>query len=205
MKQASMVGQLMSSCGRWVFPSLFGFLLTGCVAMKSYVDPQYRSATYMNLAPAKEPKPVVVDVSFQMNGKEDKRLRQLARSRVTKVLRGSRLFYEPDTQNIQAGKLNIVINNVGNIGAAVGKGIATGLTLGLVGSEVVDGYEMRAVYTPAEGSPLTKNYKHAIHSIVGLHSAPAGMEPVAIQVAFEQVVEDMLLNFLRDLQRENAL
>ncbi len=70
---------------------------------------------------------------------------------------------------------------------------------------MVDNYEMTAVYTPADGTPITKKYKHALHSTIGAHSAPAGMEPVPRELAFDQIMEDMLLNLLCDLQHEGAL
>lgn len=182
-------------------------LLTGCLSPKSYVDPKFRDATYLSLKPQEKAIPVTVEASFQLNGKEVKRQNQQVRSRVNKVLFNSRVFCEPDVeQRAAAGRLKIVVNDRGNIGSAVGKGMVTGFTFGLVGAKVVDSYAMTAEYTPANGKPLvSKTYEHAIHSTVGVHSAPAGLEPVAMEVAFDQIIEDMLLNFLRDLQKENLL
>src|SRR5215831_10009127 len=91
------------------------------------------------------------------------------------------------------------------MGAAVGKGFATGLTFGLAGSEVVDGYEMSVSYTPVGGSPMCRKYKHAIHTTIGALKAPSGMQPAPLADAFDQVVEDMLLNFLRDFQQQVAV
>ena len=174
--------------------------------MKSYVDPKFRDADYLSIKAPDSPRPVVVTAIFQTNGKPKKQLHTLVRKKVTKVLAATRIFTEAaNAQTNQAGRLEITVNNVGDIGGAVGKGVGTGLTFGLAGSAVVDGYEMTAIYTPVGGSPVTKTYKHAIHSTVGLHSAPKGMEPVPIADAFDQVVEDMLLNFLRDLQKDGNL
>jgi hypothetical protein len=205
-KQQPRANRLPHTLAQLIALSCMACLSTGCIAAKSYVDPQFRTASYMNIEPVAKPKPLVVESTFQSNGKESKQLRQAVRSRVTKVLHGSKLFYEADAaEKAQAAHLKIVVNNVGDVGAAFGKGFATGLTFGIVGSKVVDGYVMTATYTAPAGTPATKTYKHAIHTTVGLKSAPAGMERVPLQVAFDQVVEDMLLNFLRDMQKENAL
>jgi hypothetical protein len=181
-------------------------ICTGCTASKAYIDPKFRDADYLSIKASDSPRPVLVTATFQTNGKPNKQLHTLVRKKVTKVLAATRVFTEPaNAQTNQAGRLEITVNNVANIGGAVGKGVGTGLTLGLAGSEVVDGYEMTAIYTPTGGSPVTKTYKHAIHTTIGVHSAPEGMEPVPSADAFDQVVEDMLLNFLRDLQKDGNL
>ena len=179
---------------------------TGCLGVKSYVDPQFRDATYQSIKPMEAPKLVTITVEFQVNGKPNKQQQVVVRRKVVRVLTATRVFVEakgPSTE--PPAELRVVVNNVGDIGAAVGKGFATGLTFGLAGSHVVDGYELTATYTPVNGNPVIRTYKHAIHSTIGAHSAPKGMEPVPLVDAFDQVVEEMLLNFLRDLQAQHDL
>lgn len=179
---------------------------SGCLQVKCYVDPQFRSADYLSIKAPANPTPVVVTAIFQTNGKPKKQLHTVVRKQITKVLAATRVFTEAtSTRTNEAGRLDVTVNNVGDIGSAVGKGFGTGLTFGLAGSAVVDGYVMTATYSPPAGASVTKTYKHALHSTVGLHSAPKGMEPVPMADAFDQVVEDMLLNFLRDLQKESIL
>jgi len=116
------------------------------------------------------------------------------------------MFAEADaTSAPQAVRLEVTVNNIGNLGSAYGKEFATRLTLGLVGSHVIDGYEMTVVHSRPGGRQSTKKYKHAVHTIVGAQSGPKGMEPVPRADAFDQVVEEMLLSFLRDLQTEGLL
>jgi hypothetical protein len=190
----------------FLFVFLVALLTSGCFSPKAYLDPQFRRATLIDVKPSDSPKPVVVEASFQVNGKNKPGVDKYVLSRVMKVLRTAKVFAEDNTnQQVKASHLKIIVNNIGDLGAAAGKGVATGLTFGLAGSEVVDNYEMTAVYTPAGGIPITKIYKHAIHSTIGAHSAPPGMEPVPRELAFDQVMEDMLLNFLNDLQKEGAL
>jgi hypothetical protein len=191
----------------WRLWSLFLLLVcaTGCLATKAYVDPKFRSADYLSIKAPGTPLPVTVTATFQTNGKANKHLHNVVRKKLTKVLAATRVFTEPvNTNATPAGRLDLTVNNVGNLAGAAGKGFATGLTLGLAGSEVVDGYVMTAIYTPSGGAAVTRTYEHAIHSTIGLHSAPKGMEPVPLAEAFDQVIEDMVLNFLRDLQRDGA-
>ena len=94
--------------------------------------------------------------------------------------------HEDDSTGISSLRHHILGVGLAN-SVMSGKGLGSGLTLGLAGSEVVDGYEMTAIYTPAEGYPVTKTYNHAIHTTIGLHSAPKGMEPLLLADAFDQV------------------
>jgi len=184
---------------------LMGLVTTGCFSPKAYVDPQFRRAKFEDIKPSDNSKPVVVKVSYQVNGKAKPRVDDYVRIRVMKVLREAKVRAEYKNQQTAGPHLAIVVNNLADVGDAGTKGAATGLTFGLAGCEVVDNYEMTAVYTPADGPPITKKYKHALHSTIGAHSAPVGMEPVPRELAFDQIMEDMLLNLLCDLQHEGAL
>ncbi|MCG3174984.1 MAG: hypothetical protein GMKNLPBB_03318 [Myxococcota bacterium] len=181
-------------------------ICSGCTSIKSYVDPQFRDATYQSIQNTDAPKYVTVSVEFQVNGKPQKRHNGTVYRKVSRVLAATRLFAEASAGKAsESGQLHVIVNNVGDVGAAFGKGFATGLTFGLAGSQVVDGYIMTATYTPLGGVPTTREYKHAIHSTVGMHSAPEGMVAVPLADAFDQVVEEMLLNYLRDLQSDRVL
>ena len=97
------------------------------------------------------------------------------------------------------------LNNVGDVRDAAATGAATGLTFGLVGSLITDGYEMTVKLT-INGKTVTKaGYKHAIHTTIGNRSAPPGLTPTTITAAFATIVEQMLLNALGDLEREGYL
>ncbi len=190
-----------------VAASLLISLTGGCLSLKTYVDPSFRSATYQSLKRPAQPAPLVINVVFQSEGVEKGGVRPVLEKDVTRVLNASRLFtVDVYKTNLQAAQLRITVNNVGDKGAAVGKGIGTGLTFGLAGSEVIDGYVMTAEFKKGpDGAVVTKTYRHAIYSTVGVHSAPAGMEPMSMDAAFAQVIEDMVLNLLRDLQNDNSL
>ncbi len=67
------------------------FYLTGCFAPKAYIDPQYRHATYANLQPKAEPVAILVDLTFQTNGKDKPTVAAQVRPKVSKILRASRV------------------------------------------------------------------------------------------------------------------
>jgi len=190
-----------------VLALIVGSICTGCISAKTYVDPKFRKATYQDIKRSDQLLPVTIAVEFQVNGKPGSRQQNIIVSRkILRVLAATKVFVEENSTNVMhAGHLKITVNDFGDMGAAVGKGFATGLTFGLAGSEVVDNYEMTIVYRPANGESITKQYRHAIHTTIGVHSAPAGMESVPPTDAFDQVVEEMLLNFIQGLQKEGKL
>lgn len=185
----------------------------GCLQTKSYVDPQYRQASIGSLQVPDKPVNMIVTVEFQTNGKCNKPACEYARRAVCKVLLASRAVRECSDGEKPSGTLAVTLNNVANVGEAAGKGFVTGLTYGAAGSHVVDNYVMTAVYTPqgAASGPatrpkdLTKTYRHAIHTTIGLHKELTGLTPVPGEAAFDMIVEDMVVNLLLDLQKESAL
>lgn len=182
------------------------FVTSGCLSPKMYVDPQFRHATLADIKPVAEPKPLVVECEFQANGVDKPSVNNYLRTQVVKVLESAKAFIiDNDNKQNNPARIKIVVNNFGDNSSAKLKGAATGITLGLAGSEVVDNYEMTVIYKSPQGNPVTKTYKHAIHTTIGAHTAPSGLEYVPREYAFKQVVEDMLLNFINDSQKEGLL
>jgi len=176
------------------------------LSTRSYVDPTLGHLAYSDLTAASASRPVTLIVEFQTRGKRNLAATNSTYDRVSTVLRGSGLFSGVQANGSpDADRLEIVMNNVGDIGKAVSKGIGTGLTLGLVGSMVTDGYEFTATYTVPGKPPVTKTYQHALHTTVGNKKGPPGLKPLSTQEAFDQVVEDLVLHLLRDLEKDGAI
>jgi len=145
-------------------------------------------------------------VEFQTRGKRNLAATNSTYDRISTVLRGSGLFSGVQaTGSQESARLDILMNNVGDIGKAVSKGIGTGLTFGLVGSMVTDGYEFKATYTAPGKEPVTKVYQHALHSTIGNKQGPPGLKAMSTQEAFDQVVEELVLHLLQDLQKDGVL
>lgn len=174
------------------------FLLTSCVLPKVYVDPQYHVAKLEDLAPS-TPKPVKLTVTGLTNRKLNARASKLWTTEVTSVLGKTHVFAVSTAAD--AGTLEIEINNIGDTDEAMKKGFVTGLTLGLAGTAVTDRYIMTATYRDSAGGSFSGEYKHALHTVIGREDAPIqGVAPTPLKEAPGKLVEDMLLNFLRDFQ-----
>ena len=190
-----------------VMLTVVAILAAGCLSVKSYVDPQLPKVGYENLLNRATPKPLALNVDFHRNGKPATFGVSTAKESVRVVVEKSKLFSRLiDTPTPDIDQLDIVLDNVADTGDAAGKGALTGLTFGAKGSHVTDGYIFTATLRPAGKEPVTKVYRHAIHSTIGNADAPAGLTPEAsIRAAFDKVVEGLLLNLLIDLQKEERL
>jgi len=179
-------------------------LLAGCAT--SYVDPQYKNASIADLKRPAAPQRVVLTVEFQTNGSPNSFATNMLRDKAEQALTRSGTVQVAATADAaDASRIHIVMNNVADMGDAVAKGFSTGLTFGLVGSLVTDGYTFDASYTPANGKPIARHYEHAIYSTVGNKEGPAGLTPLSPTQAFEQVVLELVTAFLKDLQAEGQL
>ena len=75
----------------------------------------------------------------------------------------------------------------------------------MAGTTVTDYYEMEAVLSLNDKVVKKTGYKHALHSTVGLKKAPEGLEPMTPSAAFGRIVEQLILNFLQDIQNSGDL
>jgi hypothetical protein len=185
----------MGSRRGWVLLML-SLVLTGC--LNSYVVPLLPHVTYEELLATRNARPVVLTVAFQRNG--------APYERATKVLTTAKVFSVVRVERVEnADELKIILNNVGDVGDAFGKGALTGLTFGAAGSTVTDGYVMTATFTRAGQPPVEKVYRHALLSTVGNAKGPEGLKPMGLTEAFDQVVQDLVLNLILDLQKAELL
>lgn len=180
---------------------------SGCLSVKSYVDPQLRKVGYADLLARPNRQPVALAVNFHRNGEPAPRAVSTATAAVRTVLERSGLFtalMEKATGDVD--RLELVLDNVGDTGDAAGKGALTGLTFGAKGSMVTDGYVMTAIFRPVGREPVTKVYRHALHSTIGNAEGPPGLvAEESMQAAFDKVVEGLVLNLLLDLQKDERL
>ena len=175
-------------------------LLSGCTS--SYVDPALHKVDYKDIVRIQEPISVHLSVEFQINGTFHEKNSKLLFPKVERFFKSTGIFEHIENNP----PLTITLNNVGDIGSAAAKGFVTGLTLGLVGSGVTDGYVMTAIYIPnTDKKEFKGTYNHAIYSTIGLKGGPENLEALPLMEAFDRVLEDMLLNFLGDLQDQGYL
>jgi hypothetical protein len=177
--------------------------MTGCTTAKSFVDQTYPKIAYSDVKKTPTPLHLQLSAQFQRNGELAPNLDKLLRDSSGRILRETGVI-EPVLEGGD-GTINIVINNIADIGNAVLKGFGTGLTLGLIGNTVTDAYEMAIIITVNNKKIERIAIKHALHSAIGNTSTPEGVETMPTNVAFERVLEQMILRALKDMQATGEL
>lgn len=177
--------------------------IVGCASPKSFVDPTYGRATYADITRRAEPYKWRIVVECQRNGAHVPEVDGELMGDVERVVRASGIAI-PSPEG-SSGQLKVVVNDIAATESAGWKGFVTGLTFGLVGSTAIDYYEMEAELSMNGKSIKRSGYKHAIHTTVGNASGPQGVEAMSLSEAFSGVLEQMLLNFLKDLQQIGEL
>lgn len=177
-------------------------MLTGCAS--TYVDTATREVPVSAMKRPAQPKATQVVFEFQTKGAPNATASKLLRDAVLAQVAESGLF--APAAGAGSAMLTIAINNIVLTEDAASKGFVTGLTFGLAGTAVTDGYIGTVSYLPpGQASPIVKTVRHAIHTTVGNASPPAGAgKPVDGAVAAKTVVRDIVSNALRDLSIDPA-
>jgi len=181
--------------------ALFG----GCANM--YVDGTTKEVPVAQFKRPASTHPVQVLFEFQTKGVANARATELLKARVVDQIKSSGLFSAVAETPVDGGALlSITLNNVPLSDDAFSKGFVTGLTFGLAGSQVSDGYICTARYTGAPGSaPLVKAARHAIHTTMGSAAAPgnatkADNPTAAVYTMTQQVLSNVLNDLSQDAQ-----
>lgn len=179
-------------------------VLSGCVTPKSYVDPSFSKADYGDLQTTAQKYDANVTVQFQRNGKVFDKAHTELENHVLRSLRSTGII-NPVTAD-SGLSIRVVVNNVANMGSAATKGVGTGLTLGLAGSVVTDYYEISIEFSDGQGGTIRNDYKHALHTTIGNKKAPIeGVAPTSPADGFGTIVEQTILNFVKDMQDSGLL
>jgi hypothetical protein len=178
--------------------------LTGCMTVKSYVDPTLPVLAQGQLPKIQKPQPATVLFEFRTKGNANARATSSIRPKVMAALADSRMFGTlSETAGADNGLLRVVIDDQADTSNAAAKGFGTGLTLGLAGSLVTDVYVCTASYTVA-GKTVETTVQHALHSTIGNHGAPQGMTAVKPREAIDQIVNQLVWHALLQLDQEHA-
>lgn len=178
-------------------------VLGGCVSSKSYIDPKYSGIDYSQIKGVEKQYNAQIDIEFQRNGEHVAAVDPELRSNVERIFRASGVVVPATDQgNLY---IKVICNNIADLAAARAKGFGTGLTFGAAGSAVTDYYQVTIEFKLGD-EVVKKNYDHAIHTTIGNKAAPVqGVEPTSIGNAFSGVVEDVILQFIKEMQDNNIL
>lgn len=174
--------------------------LSGCISPRSYLDPSKPQVTYSDIVRTKEPLPLKLTTVFLRNGEPFPKANSILLDNSSRILRATGLI-DPDGPN-SVGSVLITVNNIADTAAAAGKGFGTGLTFGLVGSTVQDNYELSLEINANEKSAKKYGIQNGIATAIGNTSIPAGVEPLTTSVAFQKVLEQMILQALKEIQHD---
>lgn len=177
--------------------------MTGCLSAKMYVDPALPKVAKADLVQAQQPQPVQVLFEFRTKGNANSRATEQIRPRIVSVAAESGLFSGVTSDANGGGVLKIVIDNVPVTNNAAAKGFGTGLTMGLVGSMVTDGYICTATYS-RNGVTTEATARHALHTTIGNHAGPPGLTAMDPQTAVNQVMDQLAWNVLKQLSDKKA-
>ena len=188
---------------RFVIPLLLLISLSGCISPQSYIDPALPVLRAEDLPRVAQPRPVQVLFEFRTKGAPNAAATGHTKSTVMETVSASRLFSEVSETPVAGGRtLALVIDNVPVTEDAAQKGFATGLTLGLVGTTVTDGYVCTATYSAPGAAPKTRSVKHALHTSIGNTTPPAGLTAMKPADAIPILVRQMTLNALQALRKD---
>lgn len=186
-------------CAR-AFMLMLTVLMTGCASF--YVDTATRDVPASELKPVAQAAPVQLLFEFQTKGVQNSRATDHLRSQVFDQVKASGLFSAVEDKPVANGAiLSLKLNNVPLSDDAFGKGFVTGLTFGLAGNQVTDGYVCTIEYlAPNQKAPIVKTARHAIHTVMGAKEAPAnGVRAETIEEAVRTMTRQIVGTSLKDL------
>ena len=178
-------------------------LLGGCAS--AYLDASTKEVPAAQFKKPAAPGPVQLLFDFQTKGVTNAQATNMLRERVIAQVKASGLFSEVGASAVPSGALlSITLNNVPMSDDAFTKGFLTGLTLGLAGSQVGDGYVCTASYrAPGSTAPLVKQARHAIYTTIGATGGPSNAVkmPDHKEAAFLMTTQ-VVSNVLNDLSQD---
>ena len=170
---------------------------------------QYLLLTPTDVAPADKavvaaPAPVQLLFQFKTKGAPNPQATKYLTDAVTKNVKATGVFSDVTTGPAPNGAiLSVTIENIPQEGAA-GKGFATGLTIGLAGTTVIDYYVCTFEYIPAPGAPkVVKEVKHQIITTIGLTKAPENtIKTKGFEDAIMTVTRHVVANGINEIAKD---
>ena len=176
--------------------------MTGCASM--YVDTATKEVPVAEMKKPAQLKPTQVAFEFKTRGAPNAAATKQLSDAVLKQVADSGLFAPAAATG--SAMLNVSLDNIKLGDDPTSKAFVTGLTFGLAGTAVTDGYVCTVTYlAPGQTTPVVKKATHAIHATIGNASAPAGAGPkVDMTTAINTMTRDIVSNALRDLALDPA-
>ena len=189
---------------------LASLALAGCstqrFAASYYLDPKPPRANYDDLVAPASPQPVyLVFDMYSAEGSFPEATRKIG-PRIVRILNQSGLFSSVanvGSENI--ARIQVSMRETAVVTGHDTKTVPAGLTSGLAGSRGAIVYSFTAYYQQPGQAAVKKVYPHAVHIVEGDCPALGDALPMTGSHAVDVMVEQVMLNFLRDLQKERKL
>lgn len=189
---------------RLLLPIAFCLLSTGCLSTRAYLDPGLPQISRADLPVAASRRDVQILPEFRSKGVANAAVTDHLKSRAIAVASESGLFGQVSSQHSPgAAQLHLIIDNVPDTENAAAKGFGTGLTLGLAGSLVTDGYKASASYNDGQ-QQRSASVEHAIHTTIGNKAGPEGLAPLQLGDAVNAMMDQVVWNLLKQLSSQGA-
>jgi hypothetical protein len=191
---------------RLAIPLVLAAATSACIQAQSYVDPALAQGMQQPAATVASPRPAQLLFEFRTRGNANAAATEQLRPRVFMSLTETRAFSEISSTPAANGRsLAIVMNNVPLTDDTAARGFGVGLTFGIVGTMVSDGYTFDATLSEPGRPAASRSFKHAIHSTIGNAAGPPGLQPMTTQEAINRVVDELVRRLVHDLAREGQL
>lgn len=176
-------------------------LLSGCAT--HYLDAGTKGVESSEYRRPAQPAPVQLLFDFETKGVQNARATELLKETIKEQVQSSGLFATVDDKSVTGGALlEVKVNNVPVNDDAFSKGFVTGLTFGLAGSQVSDGYVCTVRYVKGDGT-ITKTARHAIHTTIGNAAVPVNAVKVKdLTEAVKTMIRQVLSTALNDLSND---
>jgi hypothetical protein len=177
--------------------------LTGCASV--YVDGATKEVAVSQYKKPVQLHPVQMLFEFQTKGIANAQATAFFKAHVMKQVKASGLFAEVSEAPVEGGALlSISLNNVPLTDDVFAKGFVTGLTFGLAGSQVSDGYVCTARYSESvAATPVVKQARHALHTTMGATSAPGNaVKAASMEEGVLTMGRQIISNVLNDLSQD---
>jgi hypothetical protein len=177
--------------------------LSACISPTSFIDPALPVLRHEDLQPVAQPQPVQLLYEFRTKGAPNAAATGHTKATVAETVTKSGLFSSVSETPVASGRtLALVIENVEVTKDAASKGFATGLTFGLVGTMVTDGYICTATYSAPGAKPKSASVNHALHTSIGNTTPPPNLKPMTPAESIPIVVQQLTLNALQALRKD---
>jgi len=172
-----------------------------------YVDTALTDVPPGKMKKVEHPQPVQLLFEFQTNGATNPLATNHLKEQVVDLVKKTGIFSGVESAPVSSGAvLSIVINNVPLTNNPAAHGFVTGLTFGIAGSAVTDGYICTIDYIADAKTPkITKTVRHAIHTTLGNAKAPPNaVKSASPQEAMQTMLRQIITNGVNEVALDPA-